>query len=285
MEIIKDYFQTFVEWYNNPIWYHYVGFLIFCGVDIVDIYNLHQNNNNTKREITKAFKDKIKTRFNMLKWKKDEQIIDTETDSNTFYLDLSFSVANKPTIRELLLLYNLEHIVKQSINKTLIYKFPFKAFKEVINEKGKIIGWDVEHIDSATSNELSDKDSQITWLQTSKDDVEEILKDEQLCARIDDFTKNKNTQESFVDIHNEIIRMTGEIYDENNKVIKNNIGNLTLLDARTNRSYGNALFPTKRRIIIEKDRKGTFIPICTKNVFLKYFDLKGTLKSKWAKRI
>ena len=53
------------------------------------------------------------------------------------------------------------------------------------------------------------------------------------------------------------------------------------MDASTNRSYGNALFPTKRKIIIKKDMKGTFIPICTKNLFLKYFDLKGTLKSKW----
>ncbi|MBK8448725.1 MAG: DUF1524 domain-containing protein [Saprospiraceae bacterium] len=62
---------------------------------------------------------------------------------------------------------------------------------------------------------------------------------------------------------------------------KNNIGNLTLLDAETNRSYGNALFPTKRRIIIEKDTNGTFIPTWTKNLFLKYFDLKAGSRTKW----
>jgi len=281
-KIIKDYFQTFEEWYNNPIWYHYVGFLIYCGEEIVDIYNLHQKNNVTKKDITKAFKDKIKSRFDKLKWKENEETKEAKTDIKTYYLDLYFSDSNKPKIRELLLLYNLEHIVKQSINKTLIYKFPFKAFKEVINDKGNKISWDVEHIDSTKSNELTDKDSQITWLQTSKDDVEEIQKDEQLCARIDDFTKNKNSKESFEDINNEIIRIAGEVNDENTKEIKNNIGNLTLLDASTNRSYGNALFPTKRKIIIKKDMKGTFIPICTKNLFLKYFDLKGTLKSKWS---
>ncbi len=28
--------------------------------------------------------------------------------------------------------------------------------------------------------------------------------------------------------------------------------------------------------------EGKFIPICTKNVFLKYFDKKGTLRTKWS---
>lgn len=34
--------------------------------------------------------------------------------------------------------------------------------------------------------------------------------------------------------------------------VKNSFGNLTLLDSSTNRSYGNSLFVTKRRIINER---------------------------------
>ena len=60
------------------------------------------------------------------------------------------------------------------------------------------------------------------------------------------------------------------------------MGNLTLLDFKTNRSYGNALFPTKRRIIIEKDTAGKFVPICTKNVFLKYFAKKVPSLKRWS---
>jgi hypothetical protein len=51
----------------------------------------------------------------------------------------------------------------------------------------------------------------------------------------------------------------------------NGIGNLTLLDAATNRSYGNAIFPVKRKTIIALDKVGRFVPLCTKNVFLKYY--------------
>ena len=51
----------------------------------------------------------------------------------------------------------------------------------------------------------------------------------------------------------------------------NDISNLSLLDSETNRGYKNAVFPFKRKTIINRDKAGTFIPICTKNVFLKYF--------------
>ena len=53
-----------------------------------------------------------------------------------------------------------------------------------------------------------------------------------------------------------------------------NISNLALLDEKTNRSYGNAMFPIKRKRIIENDMNGIFVPICTKNLFLKYYSKK-----------
>ena len=68
-----------------------------------------------------------------------------------------------------------------------------------------------------------------------------------------------------------------------------------MLDSSTNRSYGNAIFPAKRRVIIGKDQgrkfaspktdeqgqimdskpekaSSSFIPPCTKYVFLKYYN-------------
>ena len=54
----------------------------------------------------------------------------------------------------------------------------------------------------------------------------------------------------------------------------NSISNLALLDAGINRSYKNAPFPIKRKIIFEKGIAGSFIPLCTKNVFLKAYSRK-----------
>ena len=65
--------------------------------------------------------------------------------------------------------------------------------------------------------------------------------------------------------------------------IKNTIGNLTLLDAATNRMYGNSLFCTKRRINIERIKQGVFVPVATQYIFAKFFDQKGTNRSLWTK--
>jgi hypothetical protein len=71
---------------------------------------------------------------------------------------------------------------------------------------------------------------------------------------------------------------------------KDMLWNFVLLDSSTNRSYGNSIFPAKRRIIIGKDqgkkitvndkfevkegkdRAIAFIPHCTKNSFLKSYN-------------
>lgn len=59
------------------------------------------------------------------------------------------------------------------------------------------------------------------------------------------------------------------------------IGNLALLDSRTNRSYKDAQFDEKRRILIERESKGLFVPICTKNVFLKVYSKKIDNMNLW----
>lgn len=52
---------------------------------------------------------------------------------------------------------------------------------------------------------------------------------------------------------------------------KDTLGNLTLLDRHTNRSYGDSIFPIKRSRILDLDAINTFVPPCTSNVFLKYY--------------
>ena len=81
---------------------------------------------------------------------------------------------------------------------------------------------------------------------------------------------------------------------------KNKVWNFVLLDAGTNRGYGNALFPAKRRCIIGKDQGKTylidnetlevslregaiaFIPPVTKNVFLKYYNTSVDNLREWS---
>ena len=54
----------------------------------------------------------------------------------------------------------------------------------------------------------------------------------------------------------------------------NTLGNLTLLDAQTNRSYKDAPYQEKRQIILDREKSGLFVPLCTKNIFLKAYSTK-----------
>ena len=64
----------------------------------------------------------------------------------------------------------------------------------------------------------------------------------------------------------------------------NELSNLTLLDSRTNRSYKNSIFPIKRNVILSKSGIENFIPVCTKNVFLKYYSKDVTQMYMWGKK-
>jgi hypothetical protein len=66
---------------------------------------------------------------------------------------------------------------------------------------------------------------------------------------------------------NEFLPLVEYVLGEEDNFIKN----LCLLDRGTNRSYKNDAFKGKRKQIILREIEGTFIPICTKNIFMKYY--------------
>ena len=49
------------------------------------------------------------------------------------------------------------------------------------------------------------------------------------------------------------------------------IGNLALLSGGDNAALSNAVFEVKRQRILDLDRQGQYIPVCTRQVFLEYF--------------
>jgi uncharacterized protein with ParB-like and HNH nuclease domain/uncharacterized protein YjbJ (UPF0337 family) len=293
---VKDYFLAFEEWFSDTVWYHYIGFLIYCGTSVVDIYYLYKD--SPKDSFTKKLKGVIKSKLGDIVSSKDlvnkkndtvideivkmadsylnyENLTDNKNQKYDYNIELQFNNKDKTKIRELLLLYNLQFIVKQyeetkeKSGYEICVKFPFELFKK---EK-----WDVEHIDSYTTNAITEKKIQVEWLRTARIDTADKLDD--LKEDIINFIDSENNARSFDELKGSIIEKVGETSNDENT--KNSIGNLTLLSADINRSYGNALFPTKRRIIIEKDNAGKFIPICTKNVFLKYFDRQGSTRTQW----
>lgn len=181
------------------------------------------------------------------------------------YIDLNYD-EHRDKVRSLLLFMNIRTLCEQienhrKTNKDYCgneYRFAFDLFDDET--------WDVEHIDSATTNKLkSDKDKEI-WLKYAEDAIKHFYKKEYPIF-IADKEKFVSGEIDFSTFHKNVIDITEAESDD--EEVKNWIGNLTLLNADINRGYGNAIFAAKCMKINEKVNAGAFVPVCTRMVFYK----------------
>lgn len=277
---IKTIFQTFNEWFNDLELYHYIGFLVEHGDKTTNILD-KWDEKGTKQQFVQDYiivriKNKLEKCSNL------EQEYDSKGNPP------------KTQCRPLLLLHNIQTVIDQG--KELIknekyklpvfYKFPFHLFKKEV--------WDIEHIDSNTDNSIEGEKEQKEWLKAAYIGVQ----NEKLKAKIKDFINQEEAKPTFEELQKEIANSSedSKLNDED----KNKIWNFCLLDASTNRGYGNSLFSAKRRAIIGKDQgkkiwvddelnikedsgEVAFIPQCTKNVFMKYYNTSTNNLRRWEK--
>lgn len=193
----------------------------------------------------------------------------------------------------ILLLFNIQTILA---TKEADMRFPFDKYKSD--------NWDIEHINSQSDKTISPKDRkswaidilefytglygyasdvfnerEISQINAQKEKIE-ILKDitKTIANKLVTILESEHVNdELFQEVYEEVL----ELYIEKENGQIDNISNLALLDDLTNRSYGNAMFFIKRKRIIENDKNGIFVPICTKNVFLKYYTKHSDNNMYW----
>lgn len=237
-EEIKRYYQRFSEWYNERDLYHKIGYLI--SSELIDIKDLYEESDSYTKS---RFKDYI-----------DEKIKDDFR--NIEISELQY--ADSKNVKKTLLLYNI--LTMLNSEKDNAY-FPFDLFK---NEN-----WDIEHI--ASIKEKIPEHNRNQWLV----DANMFIEDDdaislELKNNINKWSpEDEANEKAFSELYYKIIDYFNQKMGDDDDI--NDISNLTLLDSATNRGYKNALFPVKRKTIIDRDKQGVFIPVCTKNVFLKYF--------------
>lgn len=282
---VKAYFQTFKEWYEDLELYHYVGYLIVHGHTIHNLvadWNASADKSYFVIELKKKIASEIK---------------------KCPSLDYQYKVdgSDKGKCKPILLFHNIQTIVNQNKNNLdnvkyqigIFHKFPFHLYK--------IESWDVEHINSNTTNEEDDIMTQKQWLLNVY-----LSADKELKTKIHDFFEQVNEERRNKLFHE--IKKHFPQTDDWTPEEKNRIWNYTLLDSSTNRSYGNALFSGKRQVIIGKDKgikisipkmtkdgrlqfireekaESSFVPICTKQVFMKYYSPIMSDANYWTKKI
>ena len=68
---------------------------------------------------------------------------------------------------------------------------------------------------------------------------------------------------------------SAKLSDDDEEANMHSIKNLALLKTDANASLNNSVFEVKRNDIADLDRQGYFIPVCTRNVFTKYYSPAG----------
>ena len=267
---VRKTFDRLVAWYEDNMYYHYVGYLVAIGFTPLQIYNhLEAEKRNRKMadpEYDWTIDDTILSlrKKMMERFKQDNKYIKKDAIDEFEY--------KSDYVPRVLLLFNIECCrLGQNV------RFAFDKFKKE--------NWDVEHVDSQNDATLQEYDDRMRWLKnvefTLKMEHTDRAKELRLECQglIDEFSERAKVN---VDKYRAFYQAINKFYSaesgENDTEVdlttkkKDYLSNLTLLDSATNREYKDAPFAYKRYCIVKNDRLGNrFIPLCTRNLFLKYY--------------
>ncbi len=247
LEIWKDVianFQRLKEWYNNSELYHKIGYLIAVGqVSLQEL--ILESSCHSKKEFITLLNQQIADSINFEKE----------------YEDLSYENAkDKANIEKLLLLFN---VISVYTNGDKSMSFPFNKHK---NKKG---GWSLEHIHAQQSEGLKTAELWKEWLTLHANSLKNINEEKYrpLIDKINTSLDNLN-RELFQELFDEVIKSLGL---EQAPEYLHSLSNMALLGRDDNSALNNSTFDVKRDKILEMDKHGDYIPICTRRVFLKYY--------------
>ena len=264
---VRKTYDRMVAWYEDNLYYHYIGYLVAVGFTPLQIYNhleREKSTANNVREWTVEDTTNSLRRMMMEKFKEGTKYLSKDEIDNFEY--------GSEYVTRVLLLFNIE-----SCRKGHNVRFAFDNYHKE--------NWDVEHVDSQNDATLQEYDDRMRWLEHVKfilelEGTERSNELARMCNNhISTFrTNGKVNVETYRDFYITINKYYSRESNEKEEDVdltnkrKDYLSNLTLLDSSTNREYKSAPYAYKRYYLLEKDKEGKpCIPVCTRNLFLKYF--------------
>lgn len=242
-----------VGWYEDRDLFHKVGFLIATGGSFADL--LDSATGLTQSALHDALDERIRKRLSLT----PEELAALDYESNSRKCEQALLLMNVETVR----------------NRSDSYeRYSFRA-----HARG---AWSLEHIHAQSAQPLK-RDEKIwtEWLQLHRaallgmPDISDDLRT-RLIKQIDDVLESISDERSYgVGSRFESVKEQVEsaLSDSSADGLDNvhSISNLALLASGDNSALSNSTFEVKRREIIKRDKEGSYIPACTRNVFLKYY--------------
>lgn len=262
----KEIYGKFRYWFSDRTVYHYAGFLLAAEkIKLEDLLKASETDKlSFKKELVCLIKDFINS-------------VDIES--------LSYD-NNQEELKRYLLLFNVLSVQQLNVNPQ--NRFPFNLYNEI--KKGK--RWSLEHIHAQQSQDPLQTEKIIReWITDTLKSLEKISvidKGEDTNGdRIVDITPLKEelivmskANEINKDLFNDLRERIVKAFDSRGTM--HALENMALLSCPDNARLNNAIFPVKRDRIIEMERAGSFIPPCTRNVFLKLYSKADNQPYFWS---
>ena len=249
-DIWKKVYQTFLVlkgWYEDHDLYHKIGYLIASGTSLHKIFALSKNKK----------KDEFNTSL--------DELIKKSVAISGNYSELSYEKnLDRNRISTLLLLFNVESVRKTDGHAQ---RFPFDKFKR---NKGNNVTWSLEHIHAQQSEGMKTQEVWKKWLELHLPSIENLKGNhgDLLNEMQNAIDMPKLERSVFETIQQKVLNLLSV---SGNTEYMHSIANLALLNTADNAALNNSTFDVKRNAIIEMDKRGQYIPFCTKMVFLKYY--------------
>jgi len=238
---VIDLHSLVMGWYDNRDLFHKIGYLIARGRRFDELVALSQA--CTKHEFEARLDGRIRD------------------DLNLAPSDVAELRYGNRKAEAVLLLMNVETVRSMKLSSERF------SFKEHAARK-----WSIEHIHAQNAEQLNRAAQWADWLRLHRDALIGLptiddTKRAALIKRINVALEDISA-EAFASLEQELgtlFSLAGEGVDIDV------ISNLALLSSDDNSALSNSVFEVKRRNILERDREGSYIPACTRNVFLKYY--------------
>lgn len=264
---VKNRFLLFQEWFEDRTLYHWIGYLLATGEPLKALVE------RASQLPKSVFQAQLLT---LLCGRVSRKPLE----------DLRYSNGKKDRaqLQHVLLLFNVETLRQ---NTDASYRFPFHHYKG--NGSSTRI-WSLEHIHAQRDLGFGTLEKFHLWLRDIRPFVAESVTlppppaqsgaaatpdPVQVLDAIDQALANPTLDKDAFELVEE------QVFDLFGEPELDDITNLALLTTGDNATLSNGPFPQKRAKIIELERRGSFIPIATRNVFLKYYSNQAGHLSYW----
>ena len=243
---IVDRHSLVIGWYEDRDLFHKVGFLIAAGVRFAEL--VAPADEQTKSDFDAGLDNRIRAQIKL----SEEELNSLEYGTQ----------ANNAKAELVLLLMNVETVRR---NTSSSERFSFSRYASG--------AWSLEHIHAQSSGRMT-AEQQRAWLALHRDALRSLpdLDDDvraDLVARIDAASADIS-QEVFAPLQRKVLEHFSESAEEDADTM-HSLRNLALLLRDDNSALNDGAFEVKRIEIIKRDQNGSYIPVCTRNVFLKYY--------------